>query len=32
LSSPDFLIGIVAGVAMIMAAIYFRRRRVESFA
>ncbi len=32
LSSPNFLIGIVAGVAMISAAIYFRRRRVESFA
>ena len=32
LSSPNFLIGIVAGVAMITAAIYFRRRRVESFA
>jgi ABC-2 type transport system permease protein len=32
LSSPNFLIGIAAGVAMIAAAIYFRRRRVESFA
>jgi ABC-2 type transport system permease protein len=32
LSTPNFLIGIAAGVAMIAAAIYFRRSRVESFA
>jgi ABC-2 type transport system permease protein len=31
-TSPSFLIGIVAGAAMIAAAIYFRRKRVESFA
>jgi ABC-2 type transport system permease protein len=32
LVSPDMLIGIVAGVAMIAAAIYFRRVRTESYA
>jgi ABC-2 type transport system permease protein len=32
LASPSMLIGIAAGVAMIAAAIYFRRSRVESFA
>jgi ABC-2 type transport system permease protein len=32
LASPSMLIGIVAGVAMIAAAIHFRRSRVESFA
>jgi len=31
-TTPNFLIGIVAGVAMIAAAIYFRRRRTESYA
>jgi len=32
LTSPTFLIGIVAGVAMIVAAMYFRRVRTESYA
>ncbi len=32
LSSPDMLIGIVAGVAMIAGAIYFRRQRTKSYA
>lgn len=32
LSSPDMLIGIVAGVAMIAGAVYFRRQRTESYA
>jgi ABC-2 type transport system permease protein len=32
LASPSMLIGIVAGVAMIAAAIYFRRQRTESYA
>jgi len=32
LSSPSMLIGIVAGVAMIAAAVYFRRVRTESYA
>jgi len=31
-TSPDFLIGIVAGAAMIAGAIYFRRQRTESYA
>ena len=30
--SPDFLIGILAGAAMIAGAIYFRRQRTESYA
>ncbi len=32
LSSPEMLIGIVAGAAMIVGAIYFRRQRTESYA
>jgi len=32
LSSPNFLIGVAAGAAMIAAAIYFRRKRTESYA
>ena len=32
LTSPDLWLGAAAGVAMIAAAIYFRRRRVEAFA
>jgi ABC-2 type transport system permease protein len=32
IATPTFQIGIVAGIAMIVAAIYFRRRRIESFA
>jgi len=32
LTTPNFLIGVVAGIAMIIAAIHFRRQRVESFA
>jgi hypothetical protein len=32
LASPDLWIGVVAGAAMILAAIYFRRKRVEAFA
>lgn len=32
LTSPDLLVGVVAGVAMIAAAIYFRRQRTESYA
>jgi ABC-2 type transport system permease protein len=31
-SSPNFLIGVAAGAAMIVAAIYFRRKRTESYA
>ena len=31
-TSPDFLIGIVAGAVMIAGAIYFRRQRTESYA
>lgn len=31
-ASPNFLIGIVAGAAMIAGAIYFRRQRTESYA
>ena len=31
-STPNFLIGIAAGVAMIAAAVYFRRQRTESYA
>jgi ABC-2 type transport system permease protein len=32
LGSPDMLIGIVAGLAMIAGAVYFRRQRTESYA
>jgi hypothetical protein len=32
LTSPSMLIGIVAGVVMIAAAVYFRRVRTESYA
>jgi hypothetical protein len=32
LASPSMLIGIVAGVAMIAAAVYFRRVRTEAYA
>ena len=32
LTSTDFLVGIVAGAAMIAAAIYFRRQRTEAYA
>jgi ABC-2 type transport system permease protein len=32
LASPDMWIGAVAGIAMIAAAIYFRRKRTESYA
>jgi len=32
LATPDMLIGIVAGAAMIAGAIYFRRQRTESYA
>jgi ABC-2 type transport system permease protein len=32
LTSPDLLIGAVAGIAMIAAAVYFRRRRTEAYA
>jgi ABC-2 type transport system permease protein len=32
LTSTDFLVGAVAGVAMIAAAIYFRRQRTEAYA
>lgn len=32
LSTPGFLIGVAAGAAMIAAAIYFRRKRTESYA
>ncbi|MGH8040733.1 MAG: hypothetical protein ACREPN_01675 [Rudaea sp.] len=31
-ASPNFLIGVAAGVAMIVAAIWLRRRRVEAYA
>ena len=31
-TSPDFLIGIVAGAVMIAGAVYFRRQRTESYA
>src|SRR5262249_8147815 len=31
-STPNFLIGIAAGVAMIAGAVYFRRQRTESYA
>jgi len=32
LASPNLWIGAAAGVAMIAGAVYFRRRRVESYA
>ena len=32
LTKPSYLLGIIAGVAMIVAAIYFRRKRTESYA
>jgi ABC-2 type transport system permease protein len=32
LSTPNFLIGVAAGVAMIAGAVYFRRQRTESYA
>ena len=32
LATPNLLIGVVAGAAMIAAAVYFRRSRIESFA
>ena len=32
LATPNMLIGIAAGAAMIAAAVYFRRQRIESFA
>ncbi len=32
MTTPTFLIGVVAGVAMIVAAIHFRRKRTESYA
>jgi hypothetical protein len=31
-ASPNFLVGVAAGVAMIAAAIWLRRSRIESYA